>query len=83
MNSMQEALTEALAHPITEMHPKRPQLMKQPRHDDERTSSGWLALGSLAASFLFFGVLIRKLTRPAAQAEPERYPPPPGLEALD
>ena len=63
MTSLQEALTEALEHPISEP-PARPRTLKKkyPRArkaSEDSSSLLWGVLGSVAAALLVFGVYSR------------------------
>ncbi|MEP6961927.1 MAG: hypothetical protein ABI995_07610 [Acidobacteriota bacterium] len=82
MNSMQDALTDALAHPITDARPRasnfsRSRSKGRGGHKDA-DAFWWGAVGSLIGSLLFIGILSKRRTKPG-----EKYPPPAGWEAVD
>jgi hypothetical protein len=63
MNSIQDALTEALEHPITEL-PRRSRSAhrgKKPRPAGQKANETlmWSLLGSIVGSLLFYGMYRR------------------------
>jgi hypothetical protein len=61
MTSMQEALAEALEHPITELPPRSAHRSKKRRGTNQKSTQSsdsllWAILGSIVGSLLIFGL---------------------------